>query len=333
MGALYGAVMQGRNVAYDRRWLTRYRCPAPVISVGNLTSGGVGKTPLCAWLADWLLAQGRRPALISRGHGGLCRESVCVISDGEQMVMRPPEAADEAALLARHAPRAVTLTAPKRALAMAFAVEELGADVVVLDDAFQHRAAQRDLDIVLMDARQPFGNGRILPGGVLREPVSGLRRAHLGILTRADDAAAGDRAAQNIADIAPELPVLRARHQADGWRNAQGARVSAPQRAAAFCAIARPDSFQRSLQQAGVDVLSLNAFPDHHIFTQEELMELAQRAQAQGAEALACTQKDLIKIAHPERLPLPVKALAIGMAFADAAPLERMISELLTQWA
>ncbi len=187
LSAPYGAAVALRNYLYDRGALWQENLPCPVISVGNLTVGGTGKTPTVILLANLLRGKGRRPAVLSRGYGGRAKAPVNIVSDGNRLLMDWREAGDEPVLITRTAPGVPVLTGPKRALTGRAAVDRFGADCLILDDAFQHRAIQRDLDIVLLDAARPFGNGFLLPRGPLREPPEALHRAHLLLRTGASD--------------------------------------------------------------------------------------------------------------------------------------------------
>ncbi|MEI7671897.1 MAG: tetraacyldisaccharide 4'-kinase, partial [Deltaproteobacteria bacterium] len=182
----YGGAVAARNRLYDEGLLKQEKLPCPVISVGNLTVGGTGKTPTVIFMAHLLRDHGYRPAVLSRGYGGSANAPVNVVSGGNQILMGWREAGDEPILIARAAPGIPVLTGSRRLLTGRAAVETFGADVLILDDAFQHRSLFRDIDIVLLDAARPFGNGFLLPRGPLREPPDSLRRAD--ILLRTGDA-------------------------------------------------------------------------------------------------------------------------------------------------
>lgn len=325
VGAVYGGIMAARAGVYRHR--ERYRAPCPVISVGNLTTGGTGKTPMALWLAEKLLAMGRQPAIVSRGHGQQGTAPVTVVADARGMRKGFPEAADEAVLLARLLPGVAVLTGPRRCLPMAHAVAELGCDGIILDDGFQHLAVARDLDLVLLDAARPWGNGRLLPGGVLRELPTALKRADGVVITRADAGAEGLR--RELEQRFPGLPVLTARHAAGAWRcwNQEGG-TTPETPALAFAGIARPDGFRQTLARAGVPVAAFHPFPDHHPFTREELARLTTEARRLGARSLVCTEKDAVRL-DAATLDLPLWTLGVRMAFLEEplwllAALERL---------
>lgn len=299
LGQLYGAAVTLRRRAYQRGWLESYRAPCPVLSVGNLVSGGTGKTPVVRWLAGRLQAAGRRAAIVSRGYGqpGASRETPLLVADAAGV--RTDRAADEPLLLARALPGVAVVTCPRRQRAIELAVHALGCDVVVLDDGFQHLAVQRDLDIVLLDATRPFGNGRLLPGGVLRDPPAALARAGLVIWTRADHPPPA---------LALPCPSVRARHAPAPWR------PPAAGPAWGFCGLAQPDSFRATLGEAGIPLAGFTPFPDHHPYTESDLAALGRRAAEAGATHLVCTDKDQVKL-DPRWSPLPIQSLGMSIQF------------------
>ena len=183
LSTLYGLGAWGRRRLYDRGWRQPKRLPAPVLSLGNLVVGGVGKTPLTAFLAGRFQAAGCRVVILSRGYGGEA-PGINVVSDGRRIFLQPPQAGDEAYLLAQKLPGIPVVTGIDRYQAGLHAWEAFRPDLFLLDDGFQHFQLDRDLDVVLLDAARPFGNGRLLPRGPLREPVSTLHRPLVLVLTR-----------------------------------------------------------------------------------------------------------------------------------------------------
>jgi tetraacyldisaccharide 4'-kinase len=279
---------------------------APVVSVGNLAVGGAGKTPVALAIAARLGALGRRVAILSRGYGAAAR-GTRVVSDGARTLLAPAHAGDEPALLARRLPGARVLCGPSRARLARLAVDELGADALVLDDGFQHRALARDLDVVVVDASNPVGNGRLLPRGPNREPWSALRRAGLVWLTRADAAApdALARLREDAARATGTAPVesrYAVTDVVDGaLERSFGAGALRGARVLQLCALARPEGFRRTLEALGAEVVAVRAFRDHHWFADGELRAALDAARAAGA-VLATTEKDAM------RLPLALAA-------------------------
>jgi tetraacyldisaccharide 4'-kinase len=299
---LYGGYIRRRNGRYDAGTLPITRVDAPVISVGNLTVGGTGKTPLVCWLAQWFASRAIGVTLISRGYGQ----------------QKGPN--DEALELAARLPNVPHVQNPDRVAAAQQALAENPRHVLILDDAFQHRRIARDLDIVLLDALAPFGYGRLLPRGLLREPVEGLARAHMVGLSRADAIEAPARAAiqREVARAAPQAAWLELTHRPSGWINAFGEEL--PLEAlrqsplVAFCGIGNPAGFRHTLKSAGMEVMALREYPDHHAYSHHELSELAEWCSDRGdARAAVCTRKDLVKIPQPAIGDLPLWALAVEM--------------------
>jgi len=248
----------------------------PVISVGNLTVGGAGKTPVTLHLAQRLEARGKRPAVLSRGYGRRSREPL-EVSPGAAI----EAAGDEPLLMARRGCR--VFVGPARVALAELAIRR-GADVLILDDGLQHHALARDLDVIVADASNPFGNGRLLPAGPLREPVSALGRVRLGLvwLTRCD-LPRDPRTAELRAFPAVESAYV-------GRGDVRGKRVFL------FAGIARPDSFLATVRALGGEIVGRQWFRDHHLYTARELARL--REAAAGA-LLVTTEKDLVRIERP----------------------------------
>jgi tetraacyldisaccharide 4'-kinase len=319
----YAVAMRLRNAAYDRGLLATHAAAAPVISVGNLTLGGTGKTPLVAWLARELAAAGRRPAIVSRGYAA-----------------RAGETSDEAAELGILLP-GVPHRANRDRVAAARVAAADGADAIILDDGFQHRRLRRDLDIVAIDATDPFGCDRLFPRGLLREPPRSLARAQAVVLTRASSVSELRRDEIRHAVLAaagrdgggPQALVwAEATHAAVGLRDWNGQTRSladlAGRRVFAFAAIGNPAAFRRTLAEAGADVTGFRAYADHHAYTTADLEAICSLAQSAGAEQVLTTLKDLVKIRRPTLGPLPLAAVEIaldvgvGRAALEAAVIE-----------
>jgi tetraacyldisaccharide 4'-kinase len=307
LAAPYGLAVACRNAAYDRGLLPVLRAAVPVISIGNLTLGGTGKTPLVAWAAALLARHGRRPAIVSRGYGAA-----------------PGERSDEAAELAILLP-GVPHVADRDRVAAAARATALGAEAVVLDDGFQHRRLARDLDIVAVDATDPFGCGRLFPRGLLREPLGGLARAQAVVLTRASAVTAERRAAIRAALTAAcrgaAPPVwAEADHRPVGLRDAGGGTRPLDElrgrRVLAFAGIGNPAAFRSALAALGADVVAFRPLPDHHAYTAADLESLAREATAARAELAVTTLKDLVKIRRQALDGLPLAALEIAIEFA-----------------
>ncbi|MBC7806947.1 MAG: tetraacyldisaccharide 4'-kinase [Akkermansiaceae bacterium] len=317
----------------------RYRLPVPVVSVGNLSSGGTGKTPATALIAGHLRDAGKRVVILSRGHGGTAereREPV-VVSDGSGSHLPPDRAGDEPALLAGLLPEVPIIVCRDRRKSGRLAVERFAPDVILLDDGLQYWQLHRDLDIVLLDARRPFDNGCVLPRGLLREPPSHLSRAGLVILTRADRVPDDHTLRQNIAEVqkrtAPNVPVLTAIHAPVGWIRFDAPGTVLPldaiprQSGVLFSGIADGNAFAETVSALGVDVRSVRSYGDHHHYTAENLSEL-QEASRNGMPLLT-TEKDAVKIAAFGVDALPtLYALRIVLQVSDETLLKERLRQL-----
>jgi tetraacyldisaccharide 4'-kinase len=298
---LFRAGAAARGALYDAGLARAFRAAAPVISIGNLAVGGAGKTPAAIGVAERLLARGRRVAVLSRGYGAR-RSDARVVSDGSRVRLGAADAGDEPALLARRLPGARVLCGPRRAELARLAVESLGADALVLDDGFQHRALARDLDVVVLDGANPDGNGRLLPRGPNREPFEALGRAGLGWLSRVDAAAPERLAAlrQRVRAATGRAPV-ESRHAAvdvlDGaLERSLGREALAGRSVLLLCAIARPEGFRRTLAAMGARVAAERVYRDHHPFTERDVEEALRAAEAGGCDAIATTEKDAVRL-------------------------------------
>ncbi|MBI4718146.1 MAG: tetraacyldisaccharide 4'-kinase [Planctomycetes bacterium] len=281
---LYASAVALRNRRYDRGAPT-VRLAVPVISVGNITAGGTGKTPVVIALVRRLERLGRSPAVVARGYAAA-----------------PDGANDEERLIRKHCPAVVYVADADRARAARAAHERHGADVVVLDDGFQHRRLARDLDIVVLDATCPFGFERLLPRGLLRESPRGLRRAHVIVVSRWDQASLQERQAieTRVARLAPQAAVLHARHQVIAVEGLDGRDVMprlAGARAVAFAGIGNFPAFLTTIRSLGVTVVGERRWRDHYRYTARDIDALRRRGAFPPHDLLLTTEKDGVKIA------------------------------------
>lgn len=322
----YALVMRARAAGYRHGLLRTHRLPVPVISVGNLTTGGTGKTPTVAWLARRLLSRGLRVAVLSRGYGGSAEGEIRIVSDGTRLLSPPAEAGDEPCLLAATVPGLLVVTGADRYRAGLFALERLRPDLFILDDGFQHQRLGRDLDILLLDGRRPFGNGRTLPAGLLREPVCAARRADLALSTRCD--AATPRPALPAA-----IPWCASRHRLTGLVPLAGGELQPFSTLAgtpfvACAGIAEPAGFFASLSAAGATPAATVAFPDHAAYGAAELAELERALATVGAECLVTTAKDGVKLAAGGYAG-DCRIAAMELEIFDPGPLDAALAALL----
>jgi len=283
----YSAVVWARNIAYDRKWKRVGKATVPVVSIGNLTAGGTGKTPAVAMLARWFRDRNIRVGILSRGYGAGI--------DGRN---------DEAKELEVSLPDVPHLQKPDRLATATIATEELGMQLLLLDDGFQHRKIHRDLEIVLLDAREPFGFGYMLPRGLLREPLRSLRRADIVMATRADqvDAQCLAEIRTRVQRYNPKAAWLESEHAPICLRNSAGDRREiewlSGKKVLGTCGVGNPQGFLQTLRTCGAEVVAAVTFPDHHDYSAADIDLIARQASTTEipCDAIICTGKDLAKI-------------------------------------
>ena len=290
---LYGMALRVRALLYQDGILSIHKLPCPVISIGNITVGGTGKTPATMLVAKELQQRGYRVAVLSRGYGGSLEGQVAVVSDGESVLLGPEQAGDEPCLLAQTVPGLMVVIGSDRYQAGLVALERLKPDVLLLDDGFQHIRLHRDLNILLLDATRPFGNGWTLPLGMLRESRSAMKRADLALFTRCQPG-------QVVPDLG--LPCCCSAHRLTGFNQLEtGEELPLERlqqgRVAAFAGIADPSAFFDGLQTLGIRLVATLALPDHASYADDRLMLLEQFATSSAADWLVTTAKDGVKLA------------------------------------
>ena len=312
---LYAAPVKLRNWFYDSRILKSKGLPCTVISVGNIASGGTGKTPVVIWIAKALLDAGRRPAILLRGyHRQEKTPATHVVSDGRKILASVETSGDEAVMIARELPSVPVLIGKNRHEAGCHALRELKPDVLILDDGFQHRKLERNLDIVTVDATQPFGTGKLLPAGTLREPVSVLRRADLIMLTRVDMVESTGKIREDIAKLVGDTPIIESRHEPTRlYRLGGGGNVDfctlKGKNLLAVCGIGNPAMFAETLRRYAPDSIELLPFPDHHQYSRADVARIQLEAKDAGADYVVTTRKDELKLS------------AFGAEEGDAPPI------------
>ncbi len=297
LAPLYRVAVLARIGAYGRGWLASSRLAAPVISVGNLTFGGTGKTPTVIALVRDLVRRGRHPAVLTRGYGRVAAEPIVIV--GPEPKATVASAGDEPLELASRLPGVPVVVDADR---IRGGIEALtrGADVLVLDDGFQHLQLHRDLNLLLVDAGDPWGGGRMPPSGRLREPLSGLARADAVVVTKvgSDPEPILAEVRRVVAEVAPGLPVLAARLEPTAVRRDDGSAdpdVLAGTRVVAVAGLGRPEGFADLLRSAGAEVVATRWFADHHVFTTTEIEEAVTAAAAARA-VVVTTAKDAVKL-------------------------------------
>jgi tetraacyldisaccharide 4'-kinase len=323
-GGGYRGLVAARDWLYARGVLKSRTMDIPVVSIGNLTVGGTGKTPAVELAVQTLISLGHRPAIVSRGYGRSSR-GVQVVADDATIRLDAEDAGDEPFMLARRLPGVPVLVGSNRHQAARRARDRFGVSIVVLDDGFQHRTIRKDLEIVMARAVRPWGNGRLLPAGPLREPLAALRRAHLIVATGAVKSEEAADVAAAAARHAPQTPVLAARYvPTECWESSTMRPTPLPslvsRRLVAFAGIARPASFEQSLAAADIRVEEMVAFPDHHSYVRADLQGLANRAKARGADGLVTTEKDWVRLRRLGATALPIYVFGVRLELiADEA--------------
>lgn len=321
----YRGLIETREWLYARGVLRSKRLPCPVISVGNLTVGGTGKTPGVELAARTLADLGYRPAVVSRGYGRRTR-GIQVVADATSIRLDPEDAGDEPFLLARRLPGVPVVVGSNRREGGRVAIDRFGVTAIVLDDGFQQRTLSKDLEIVMARARNPWGNGRLLPAGPLREPLDALGRAHLVIVVGARECGDARDVASAVSTHAPGVPVLAARYvPIECWdmgaRRAVSLATLSGARLIAFAGIGSPPTFERTLTDLGVHVESLIVFADHHWYSRGDLARLHGRVAAAGARGLVTTEKDWVRLRRlpPPDVPLYVVSVRLELLGGMAA--------------
>jgi tetraacyldisaccharide 4'-kinase len=321
--AVYGGLVGARNAGYNRGVFRIHRLPCRVVSVGNLTVGGTGKTPTVMALARSLSAAGARPCILIRGYGGAGR-GVREVSDGGTVRAGWREVGDEAVLLAETLPGVPVIAGGDRVAAGRFAIERFHPDVILLDDGFQHRRIFREADLVLVDATDPFGGGWLLPRGRLREPVAGLRRAHAILVTRVDQVAYPEGVRDRIGAVVAGRPIGMAVYRACALRRLGEQDRGAVgemrgKRVLALSGIANPRAFHRTLEGLGAVVMDRLVFPDHHPFGPEDRRRIEEAAGAARAEWIVTTEKDAVRLGFDWRPGYSVVAVEIVLDIVSGA--------------
>lgn len=324
----YSFIQRLRASFYKIGILRSRRLPRPVISIGNITVGGTGKTPVTAYIARLLLQQGYRVAVLSRGYGGSLEGQSIVVSDGATVMLSPRECGDEPYLLASTIPGLMVVIGPDRHAAGLLAMQQLAPDVFLLDDGFQHLRLQRDLNILLVDYSRPYGNGWTLPAGLLREPVSAGKRADLIIQTRSPDGILNKAMTEGI-------PSCNARHRIVDLLPLSGGDPTplpcpTPLKALAFAGIAEPSAFFDELRSLGLDLVHTIRFSDHTTYADAEVSGILDAMGHYGAEVAITTEKDGVKLKGlTNDIRCRIQLARLELVIDDPFPLVNALRNLL----
>ena len=299
----YGVVARLRALLYDWGWFAQRRLPVPVLSVGNLTLGGTGKTPVVIVLADWLLAQGKRVAILSRGYRRTSTEPYLLVSNGERLLVGPGEAGDEPFLMAQRCPKAIVAVGADRYELGDWVLSRFRVDCLVLDDGFQHLGLYRDVNLLLVDATDAEGLGALVPSGRLREPLQAAARATAIVVTRADVPAQVTQVCHRLQATLGTMPdpiqvVFRPESLVSVVTGASQALSWSKGKTALLCSgVGHAGSFRSLVERMGITILGEVAYADHHDYTSHDVERLRTRAAELQAELIVTTEKDACKLA------------------------------------
>ncbi len=298
----YGMVSAFRARCYQWGWLTQRRLSVPVISIGNLTVGGTGKTPTVIKLADWLLAEGKRVAILSRGYRRTSQGKHLLVSDGERVLVGAKEAGDEPFLIATRCPKAVVAVGPDRYELGRWVLSQFPIDCVLLDDGFQHLALHRDVNLLLVDATDVNGLSAVVPAGRLREPLTAVARATVIVVTRADVASQVNQVIERLRAAVGSIPdPVRTVFRAEGLVSLQNAEVQPPLscrgKTALLCSgIGHAASFRAIAEILGLRVLGEIGYPDHHGYNEADIIHVHAQARELKVDVIVTTEKDAGKV-------------------------------------
>jgi len=309
---VFSTIIALRNLLYSKGWLKTHRVSAVVISIGNITAGGTGKTPLTIWVCNWLLKQNISCAILTRGY-----------KTRQKSNFKTQNRIDEPAILAKSCPRAKIIVNPDRVAGATEAVNKFGAKVLIMDDGFQHRRLDRDLDIVVIDAMRPFGYGKMLPAGLLREPVEALKRVDAVVITRCDQLPEYKlgQLERRLQSVNPDMIVVRSIHASVCAKSMGNEEISIEQLKEktifAFCGIGNPDAFLGTIRKLGLNLVGSKIYDDHHYYTNNDIADIYGEAKRLDANLLLSTQKDWTKTALPASVikDIPFAYLVIELRF------------------
>lgn len=337
-GLAFEALVRVRNCCYSASLLPRHRLGSPVISIGNITAGGSGKTPLVIYIAQALLKLGWNPVILSRGYGRRHANKSWILGPGDSVPSPARTLGDEPALMRRRLPSVWMGISKNRFKTGTRIAGRLERTVFLLDDGFQHRRLHRDLDLVIIDRSQPFGSNRLMPRGTLREPVSGLRRCDAVLINGAAEMDDADSVETEIRSLHADAAIFYCTQTIgslvpfSSWLQNPSHHVpeKIPRSAYLVSALGNPDRFHRDIRQLGIQIRGIRSFRDHYWLKHEDWLACARDARSQAAEAIIITEKDAVKISQPPDFPLLVSIQSTEVSDADA--LERILKDCVGKY-
>jgi len=330
---VYSGLVKIRTEVYKRGIIKTKRLKCKVISIGNITIGGTGKTPLTIYLAEFLKKKGYNVTVISRGYRGKAEKKGGIVSDGKTVFLGPQEAGDEAFMMANQLKKKKipVIVGQNRYKAGILAEDKFKPSIIVLDDAFQHLRLFRDIDLLLLDGNDPFGNQYLLPRGILREPISSLSRSNAFILTRTDIASGSTKFFTGINKYISFRPIYRTTHTlyihkvAESYKDKTcidvlkkisfDINILKEKSVFAFSGIAKNEDFKRSIEKISCNIKGFVGYPDHHSYSDTDLSDLLQSAMAKNVDFILTTEKDYVRIAHKIKWPIKLVVIGIKISF------------------
>ena len=325
----YGGAVRARSLLYSLKLLRTKTLPCPVISIGNITVGGTGKTPLVMAIAKGLMEKGTSVAILSRGYRGT-KTSEPIVSDGRNIFLSPEESGDEPFLMAKACQGIPVLIGKNRYLNGRIALQRFNVKGLLLDDGFQHLPLFRNVNILLIDSQIGFGDHTLLPRGILREPLSHLRRANLFLLTKVENLETCRPLEKEIHEIRPSAPVFHSHYEPVGLVNPQEEQEELhslkAKKVLALSGIAPSNYFSSLLRKCGMKIVREAIFPDHHLYTLKDLSYIKERGQ--GVDCIVTTEKDMVKLKKLNMDDLPIRALRIKMKIWEEKEFYQRIMEI-----
>lgn len=324
--------------AYKYSFLKEHKLNVPVICIGNLTMGGTGKTPIVEYTANYLHELGKHPAILSRGYKGNTQSSQShVVTDGNTIISSPDQCGDEPYLLAQNTNGIIIIVNKNRYLGGQLAIGKFGCDVIVMDDGFQHHALKKDCSIVVIDSTNPFGNGRLIPLGILREPIDALSRANAVILTHVPFAKNLSEIKDKIKSVNPNIPIIESVHMPDSFVDLNDKSIIdlsdiMGKKTVSLSAIGNPKNFNNTLTDLGIDVVHSLEYRDHYFYNDNDVNEISQACEKYKPDYLITTQKDAIKFEslNIEKINCPFIYLKIKIEFLNN---KDILNELIKKYA